>query len=66
MTSLSNDELSTIRDAVPHLDLSSIRALRRVGFDIVRAEPDAPIHTSWTTIPRPMRTNSLMDLAAAE
>ncbi|MCQ8277996.1 hypothetical protein NFI95_05995 [Acetobacteraceae bacterium KSS8] len=64
MTSLSNDELTTIRDAVPHLDLSSIRALRRAGFDIVRATPEAPIRTSWTTIPRPMRTSSLVDLAA--
>lgn len=66
MTSFTNDELTTIRDAVPHLDLQSIRALRRAGFDIVRAEPEATTRTAWTTIPQPMRTASLVDLAAAE
>ncbi len=39
---LSGDELSQIRDAVPSLDLLAIRSLRRAGFQIVRdiqAEP---------------------------
>lgn len=45
----TNEELSSIRDAVPALDLSSIRALRRAGFDIVRTDP-APMQTQnpWT------------------
>ena len=33
---LSGDELSSIRDAVPALDLLAIRSLRRAGFKIVR------------------------------
>lgn len=29
-------DLETIRDVVPHLDLSAIRALRRAGYVVVR------------------------------
>lgn len=59
-TNLSMQDLSDIRDAVPHLDLLSIRALRRAGFDLVRSEPE-PSKSSglWSMIPRPM-TSSLL------
>lgn len=33
---LTINDLETIRDVVPHLDLSAIRALRRTGYVIVR------------------------------
>jgi len=36
--SLSHDDLSDIRDAVPTLDLFAIRSLRRAGFQIVRQD----------------------------
>lgn len=64
----SNDDLREIRDAVPHLDLVGIRALRRAGFDIVRREPaPAEIHNFWNLIPRPMTTSALqVEPAAAE
>ena len=39
---LSGNELSMIRDAVPTLDLLAIRSLRRAGFRIVRDTPDNP------------------------
>jgi hypothetical protein len=56
-TDFTMEDLTSIRDAVPHLDLSAIRSLRRAGFDIVRREPDAaptPNPTLWNHIPRPM------------
>lgn len=58
---LTKEDLSDIRDAVPHLDLVAIRALRRAGFALVRAEPvTAPeIHNLWNHIPRPMTTSAL-------
>ena len=62
------EDLTAIRDAVPHLDLVAIRALRRAGFDIVRREP-APtqIQNLWHHIPRPMTTAALLpDVIAAE
>ena len=60
-TNLSMQDLSDIRDAVPQLDLQSIRSLRRAGFDLVRSEPEAPAmsHRLWSMIPRPM-TSSLL------
>ncbi len=67
-TNLTMQDLSDIRDAVPHLDLLSIRALRRAGFDLVRSEPEASESRGlWSMIPRPM-TSSLLhtDRAAAE
>ena len=67
-TNLSMQDLSDIRDAVPQLDLSSIRALRRAGFDLVRSEPEpAASHALWSMIPRPM-TSSLLhgERSAAE
>ena len=58
-TNLTMQDLSDIRDAVPHLDLVSIRALRRAGFDLVRSEPrQVEPHGLWSVIPRPM-TSSL-------
>ena len=58
-TDLTMQDLSDIRDAVPHLDLVSIRALRRAGFDLVRSEPKPPeSHGMWSMIPHPM-TSSL-------
>ena len=51
------EDLSDIRDAVPHLDLSAIRALRRAGFEIVRSQASEPVlaHRSlWNNIPLPM------------
>ena len=58
-TDLTMQDLSDIRDAVPHLDLVSIRALRRAGFDLVRSEPKpSESHGLWSMIPRPM-TSSL-------
>lgn len=33
---LTNNDLETIRDVVPHLDLAAIRALRRAGYAVVR------------------------------
>lgn len=56
---LTMEDLASIRDAVPHLDLSAIRSLRRAGFAIVKREPEAapvPNPTSWNQIPRPMIT----------
>lgn len=55
------EDLTAIRDAVPHLDLVAIRALRRAGYDIVRREP-APmqIQNLWHHIPRPMKTAALL------
>ena len=59
-TSLSMQDLCDIRDAVPQLDLSSIRALRRAGFDVVRSEPvPSEPREAWAMIPRPM-TSSLL------
>ena len=59
-TNLTMQDLSDIRDAVPHLDLVSIRALRRAGFDLVRSEPEpSESRGLWTLIPRPM-TSSLL------
>ncbi len=59
-TNLSMQDLSDIRDAVPQLDLLSIRALRRAGFDLVRSEPEPSVsHGLWSMIPRPM-TSSLV------
>lgn len=58
----TNQDLSDIRDAVPHLDLVAIRALRRAGFGIVRCESapaPAQIHNFWNQIPRPMKTTAL-------
>ena len=58
-TNLTMQDLSDIRDAVPHLDLVSIRALRRAGFDLVRSESEPPESGGpWPTIPGPM-TSSL-------
>ena len=59
-TNLTMQDLADIRDAVPHLDLVSIRALRRAGFDLVRSEPE-PTESprTWSMIPRPM-TSSLL------
>jgi hypothetical protein len=63
-TEFSNTELTLIRDAVPQLDLVAIRALRRAGFEIVRTTPEpVQARTLWTTIPRPMKTASLADVA---
>lgn len=57
---LTTLDLADIRDAVPHLDLVAIRALRRAGFDLVRCEPaPAQIHNLWNHIPRPMQTSVL-------
>ncbi|MBE7211447.1 MAG: hypothetical protein INR65_10560 [Gluconacetobacter diazotrophicus] len=58
MTDLNKTDLEEIRDAVPGLDLHSIRALRRAGFDIVRhdEEIEAPIRPAAGMIPRPMRS----------
>lgn len=50
-------DLADIRDAVPHLDLIAIRALRRAGFDIVRSQANEPVlaHRGlWNNIPLPM------------
>ena len=59
-TNLTMQDLSDIRDAVPHLDLLSIRALRRAGFDLVRSEPEpSESRGLWSMIPRPM-TSSLL------
>ncbi len=47
---LSGDDLVTIRDAVPALDLLAIRSLRRAGFTIVReaeAARKADVEPSW-------------------
>ena len=58
---LNMEDLSEIRDAVPHLDLVAIRSLRRAGFDIVRQEPEpAEIQNLWHRIPRPMTTSALL------
>ena len=58
---LKMEDLSEIRDAVPHLDLLAIRSLRRAGFDIVRQEPEpAPIQNFSHRIPRPMATSALL------
>jgi hypothetical protein len=63
-TQFNQDDLSDIRDAVPQLDLVSIRALRRAGFDIVRSEPaTVQSRALWNSIPRPMRTSSLVTAA---
>ena len=63
----TNEDLTAIRDAVPHLDLVAIRSLRRAGYDIVRTEP-APATTRklWNLIPRPMVTRVLVPQHAAE
>jgi len=61
-TNLTMEDLTQIRDAVPHLDLIAIRALRRAGFDLVHREPDpqpASNRNLWHAIPRPMRTSVL-------
>ncbi|MGI4747879.1 MAG: hypothetical protein ACRYGI_16160 [Janthinobacterium lividum] len=61
---LNMEDLSEIRDAVPHLDLGAIRSLRRAGFDIVRQEPEpARIQNLWHHIPRPMTTSALLPAA---
>jgi hypothetical protein len=61
---LTKDDLSDIRDAVPNLDLVSIRALRRAGFAIVRSAPElVASRTLWNSIPRPMQTSSLASVA---
>lgn len=58
---LNMEDLSEIRDAVPHLDLLAIRSLRRAGFDIVRHEPEqAQIQNLWHHIPHPMTTSALI------
>ncbi len=66
-TDFTNEDLSAIRDAVPHLDLVAIRSLRRAGYDIVRAE-HVPQGTAklWNLIPRPMTTRVLVSDHAAE
>ncbi len=66
-TDFTNEDLSAIRDAVPHLDLVAIRSLRRAGYDIVRTEPaaDAP-RKLWNLIPCPMATRVLVAGHAAE
>lgn len=58
MTDLNKTDLEQIRDAVPGLDLHSIRSLRRAGFDIVRhdEEPAAPARRPGAILPRPMRS----------
>ena len=58
MTDLNKTDLEQIRDAVPGLDLHSIRALRRAGFDIVRHDEDgdAPVRNAGPSLPRPMRS----------
>lgn len=63
---LTKEDLSDIRDAVPHLDLVAIRALRRAGFALVRSEPVAApaIHNLWNHIPRPMMTSAFHPEAA--
>ena len=63
----TNEDLTAIRDAVPHLDLVAIRSLRRAGYDIVRTEP-IPTATPklWNLIPRPMVTRVLVSEHAAE
>ncbi len=56
------EDLSDIRDAVPHLDLIAIRALRRAGFDIVRSEASTPVlpnRTLWNNIPHAMVSSIL-------
>ena len=59
-TNLTMQDLSDIRDAVPHLDLVSIRALRRAGFDLVRSQPESSEPRElWSLVPRPM-TSSLL------
>ncbi len=59
-TNLTMQDLSDIRDAVPQLDLLSIRALRRAGFDLVRSAPEpSESRGLWSMIPRPM-TSSLL------
>ena len=61
-TEFTKDDLKDIRDAVPQLDLVSIRALRRAGFDIVRHDPPpVPSRALWNSIPRPMKTASLAE-----
>lgn len=55
---LNMEDLSEIRDAVPHLDLLAIRSLRRAGFDIVRQEP-VETQNLWHQVPRPMATSAL-------
>lgn len=66
-TDFTNEDLSAIRDAVPHLDLVAIRSLRRAGYDIVRSEADSkPVRKLWNLIPRPMATHALAPEHAAE
>ena len=65
---LTNEDLAAIRDAAPHLDLVTIRSLRRAGYDIVRTDPAQVAATSrlWNLIPRPMVTRVLSPEHAAE
>ncbi len=66
-TDFTNEDLSAIRDAVPHLDLVAIRSLRRAGYDIVRSEPAVESRrTLWNLIPCPMTTQALVPEHAAE
>ena len=63
----TNEDLTAIRDAVPHLDLVAIRSLRRAGYDIVRTEQvPATTRKLWNLIPRPMVTRVLVPEHAAE
>ena len=66
-TDFTNEDLSAIRDAVPHLDLVAIRSLRRAGYDIVRSEQvPEPQRVLWNLIPHPMETRALHSEHAAE
>ena len=57
-TNLTMEDLSAIRDAVPHLDLVAIRALRRAGYDLVHRDPEpGEGRSTWQAIPRPMTTS---------
>jgi hypothetical protein len=64
----TTEDLAAIREAVPGLDLRSIRALRRAGFDIIHNETTPEPtgrRTFWHMIPRPMATAALNEHAAA-
>ena len=66
-TDFTNEDLSAIRDAVPHLDLVAIRSLRRAGYDIVRSERALePERELWSLIPHSMATRTLRPELAAE
>ena len=64
-TDFTNEDLTAIRDAVPHLDLAAIRSLRRAGYEIVRRAPTSE-HELWSLIPHPMPTRTLHPEHAAE